>query len=127
VVEGPVFIAPVLRADENRVVGKFVDQHQVARPHQEVDEGDIDQIAADQRHDIADAEKLRQLRFEGAVAAALAANESRGANAASQPVQLGARCLDDIGVLTQTEIVVMRETDKGDAVAFADFPLPVDG
>ncbi|WP_244501891.1 hypothetical protein [Stappia sp. ES.058] len=61
------------------------------------------------------------------MATALAANQPGSAHATSKTVQFRARGFDDIRVLTDTEVVVMRETDKGDAIAFADFLLPVDG
>ena len=115
VVEHDHFALRRAAAGDDRVVGEFVEEDDTAVAHDVRDHGDVGEVARDERHDLLDADELRQGALEILVAVALATDETGGQGADADALhRRNGRGLDR-GVAAQTEVVVVGE--RGEAIA----------
>ena len=87
-----------LAARDDRVVRQLVEEDDAARAHDVLDDGDVGEVAGDQRHHRLDADESSQSLLEILVAGPLAADEARGEGAEAGHVErVGRRRLDGRG------------------------------
>ena len=90
---------------------ELVNDNQIAAGKQMPEQCDIGSIAADERHRVANAEKIGDLPLEQAMGGPLAADQSRGSNAGADFVDRRVRGRGNLRVTRQPQVVVMSEAD----------------